>query len=89
MLKDIAAAAQFDEAVMREIKAGKTDAWIFANGLFAFGTESPSEYTRLLKPYSMRDCAGKINCKMLVVDSENVQDLPRQAMQLYKALDFP
>lgn len=89
MLKDSTASAEFDKAILEEIKAGKTDAWIFANGLFTFGTDSPSEYIRLLKPYSIRDYADMISCKMLVVDAENDKDLQGQAIQLYKALDCP
>ena len=89
MIKDKEASEEFDKAVEEDIKAGKTDAWIFANGLFTFGTKSPSEYIRLLKPYSMKDYAGMIECKMLVVDSEKDMDLPGQAKQLYKALDCP
>ena len=37
----------------------------------------------------MRDVAKKIQCTMLVVDSEGDQDLPGQAAELYEALECP
>lgn len=44
---------------------------------------------RMTRPYNLRDCADKIKCYMLVVDSENDRDLPGQAKQLYNALSCP
>ena len=34
------------------------------------------------RPYTMKDSAPKIRCRMLVVDSEGDKDMPGQARQL-------
>lgn len=44
---------------------------------------------RMLKPYNMRAIADKIQCTMLVVDSEADHDLQGQAKELYDALKCP
>jgi hypothetical protein len=43
----------------------------------------------MLRPYTMKGLAEKIQCTMLVVDSEGDKDLPGQAKQLFEALRCP
>lgn len=89
MIYDTVAAKEFDKNIEEGIKAGKINGWVFENGMFTFHATSPSNFIRKLRPYSMKDYAGKIKCKMLVLDSENDDQLPGQAKQLYEALNCP
>jgi len=83
------ASLQFDKETAEIMKQNVDIEFFFANGMYTFGTKSPSELIRMLKPYNMRDVAKKIQCTMLVVDSEGDQDLPGQAAELYEALECP
>lgn len=89
MLDDPDAAKEIDEQIYEIMKTNAGLRWSFGNGMFTFHAESPSEWIRLTRPYNMEDCADKIECLMLVVDSENDKSLPGQAMQLYDALKCP
>ncbi len=81
------ASKEFDRGVLEEMKKNADLRWVFGNGMWTFGAASPSEWLKMLKPYNMKDTAGKINCAMLVLDSEGDKDLPGQARQLYDALE--
>lgn len=89
MLDDKDAAAEIDEQIYQTMKMNPKLRWTFGNGMFTFDAKSPSEWIRMTRPYNMRDSAGKIECHMLVVDSENDKGLPGQAKQLYDALSCP
>jgi len=89
ILSNEEASKEFDADVREEMKTDVDTAWVFGNGMWTFGAKSPSEWLRMLKPYNMKDCADKITCTMLVVDSEGDKDLPGQAKQLYDALRCP
>jgi dipeptidyl aminopeptidase/acylaminoacyl peptidase len=43
----------------------------------------------MTRAYTMKNLAEKIQCQMLVVDSEGDKDMPGQARQLYDALTCP
>jgi dipeptidyl aminopeptidase/acylaminoacyl peptidase len=60
-----------------------------ANGMFTFHARSPSEWLKMTRPYTMKDVADKITCPVLVVDSEEDKDMPRQARKLFEALKSP
>jgi alpha-beta hydrolase superfamily lysophospholipase len=89
VLDDESQAEDFDEYIYEEMKTDPSLRWSFSNGMFTFGATSPSEWLRMTRPYNLRDCADKITCHMLVVDSENDKALPGQAKQLYDALQCP
>ncbi|MBN2125473.1 MAG: alpha/beta fold hydrolase [Deltaproteobacteria bacterium] len=89
IIKDKEASKAFDKAVLEGMTKDVDVGWFFANGMYTFQAQSPSEYLRKLKPYHMKDCADRIRCTMLVVDSEGDRDLPGQARQLYDALKCP
>jgi len=89
MLDDPDAAKEIDEQIYQIMKTDAGLRWSFANGMFTFHAKSPSEWIRMTRPYNMKDSADKIECLMLVVDSENDKSLPGQAQQLYDALDCP
>lgn len=89
ILKDHDASLEFDKETKEVMKKNVDIEFFFANGMYTFGTKSPSELIRMLKPYNMREFAKNIQCTMLVVDSEGDQDLPGQAAELYQALECP
>jgi esterase/lipase len=89
MLDDEAAAAAIDAQIYETMKTDPSTRWTFSNGMWTFGAKSPSEWMRMTRPYNLRDDADKIECRMLIVDSENDKDMPGQARQLYDALTCP
>ena len=89
MLDNESAAKEIDEQIYETMKTDPSIRWSFSNGMWTFAAKSPSEWMRMTRPYNLRDCADKIKCYMLVVDSENDRDLPGQAKQLYNALSCP
>jgi hypothetical protein len=89
VLNDKEASKKFDKEILDTMKTDVDTGWFFANGLFAFGAKSPSEFLKMLKPYNMKGIAEKIKCTMLVVDSTNDKDLSGQARQLFDALKCP
>lgn len=89
ILSDEKASRELDKEIMKSMKTDVDTGWLFANGMFTFGAKSPSEFYRMLRPYTMKGLAEKIQCTMLVVDSEGDRDLPGQAKQLFEALRCP
>ena len=89
ILSNKKASAMFDKEIMSIMNKDVDVGWFFGNGMFTFGAKTPTAFLKKLRPYNMRDCADKIKCNMLVVDSEGDKDLPGQAKQLYKALKCP
>lgn len=86
VITDKNASREFDKAVLQSMKKDVDTGWFFANGMFTFGADTPSELIRMLRPYHLRDVAPKIAGTVLVVDSEGDRDLPGQARQLHDAL---
>ncbi len=89
MLDDESAAEEIDKDIYQIMETNPSLRWSFGNGMWTFGAKSPSEWMRMTRPYNLRDCADKIECHMLVVDSENDKALPGQAKPLYDALRCP
>ena len=89
MLDDEDAAKEIDKQIYEIMKTNPQLRWTFGNGMFTFAAKTPSEWIRLTRPYNMKDSADKIECFMLVIDSENDKGLPGQAKQLYDALKCP
>ena len=89
ILRNKEASLEFDKEIMGSMKTNVDTGWFFANSMFTFRAKTPSKFLLMLKPYNMKDCAEKINCNMLVIDSEGDKDLPGQAKQLFNALKCP
>ena len=87
IISDSAASKEFDKEIRAMMNSSVDLEWSFANGMFTFGADVPSEFIRLAKPYTMKDHAAKIRCTMLVVDSEEDKSLPGQARELFDALE--
>ncbi len=89
ILNDEEATKEYDKEVMEAVNFDVNTGWFFANGMFTFGADTPSELIRKIEPYSLNDCADKIQCTMLVIDSEDDNTLPGQAIKLFDALKCP
>ncbi len=89
VLDDPEASMEFDKEVAEIVKQNVEIDFFFSNGMYTFGAKIPSDMLRMLKPYNMRAIADKIQCTMLVVDSEADHDLQGQAKELYDALKCP
>jgi len=79
-------AEEIDKALYDKMKADPSFRWAMGNGMFTFHAQSPSEWLKMTRPYTMKDVAEKITCPMLIVDSEEDKDMRGQATKLYDAL---
>lgn len=81
-------------------KEGQGAGWIWSqtNGEYGeygvrqivlFKISSPSDWMRKTRPYVMRDVAGLISSRTLIVDSAGDRDMPGQARQLHAAIRAP
>ncbi|MFP3869119.1 MAG: alpha/beta hydrolase family protein [Desulfobacteraceae bacterium] len=82
-------AAEIDQILSAKMKTNPSFRWIMANGMFTFQAQSPSEWLRITRAYTMKDVAELITCPTLIVDSEADKDMPGQAAKLYQALKGP
>jgi dipeptidyl aminopeptidase/acylaminoacyl peptidase len=89
ILSNKEASKEFNKRIVENMNTNVDVGWLFANGMFTFGAKSPTEFLLMLKPYNMKGYAEKINCNMLVVDSEKDKDHFGQAKQLFNALKCP
>ncbi len=79
-------AEDIDKILYEKMKTNPSFRWAMANGMFTFHARSPSEWLKMTRPYTMKEVAGRIACPMLIVDSEEDQDMSGQASKLYDAL---
>ncbi len=87
ILNNEEASKEYDKVIMEHLGNNPTTDFFFTNGMYTFGAKWPSELIRMTKPYNMRNCADKIKCTMLLVDSEEDKSLPGQSKQLYDVLE--
>jgi pimeloyl-ACP methyl ester carboxylesterase len=77
-------------AVLQMVMASRTGArWLLHNGMWTFGTASPSEFVRMSKRYTLDGIAGQIKAAALVLDAENDQFLKGQPAAIHAALNSP
>ena len=57
--------------------------------MWKFGAASPSQWMLKTTEYTLKDCADKIACPTLIIDSEAEQFFAGQAQKLYDALTCP
>jgi alpha-beta hydrolase superfamily lysophospholipase len=82
-------ANDIDKMLCDKMKTNPSFRWTMANGMFTFHAKSPSEWLKMTRPYTMKEVAGRITCPILIVDSEEDQDMSGQASKLYNALKSP
>lgn len=63
--------------------------WGLNNGMWTFGVDTPAEYYEKVKAYTLENVVDKIQCHMLVIDSEEDQNFVGQPRRLYEALKCP
>lgn len=80
---------RFNRELQEGIKHNPNARWGVNNGMWTFGAQSPAEYYRKVKPYTLENVAGRITCATLVLDSEDDIFMQGQAEKLYKALNCP
>ncbi len=88
-LDDPQASAEMDAAIVQAMQKNPSLRWAMANGMFTFKASSPSDWMRKTRPYVLRDVAGLISSRTLIVDSAGDRDMPGQARQLYDAIRAP
>ena len=89
ILSDENASREFDQEMSEYMKQSIETGWAVEHGMIVFGAQTPSEYFRMIAPYTLKDVAGLIRCPTLVVDSDNDTLLAGQARPLYDALTGP
>jgi len=82
-------AEEINKALYAKMKVDPSFRWAMGNGMFTFHAQTPSDWLKLTRPYTMKDVAAKITCPVLVVDSEEDKDMPGQARKLFEALKSP
>jgi hypothetical protein len=82
-----------DELIYREAENNISAKWGLYHSFWVFGVSTPSDYISELHHYTLKDCASKIKCSMLIIDNsiDNSSDpfMNGQAKQLYDALKCP
>lgn len=77
------------EPVFEAIESSSELRWRFIQrGLWVHGLDSLMEYFRVAPEYSLKECAGEIECPTLVTQAEN-DPVAAFADDLYAALDCP
>jgi len=89
ILDDEDASKEFDEGIYEAMKNSIFLKWFCTNGMYTFGAESPSEFFRMMREYTLKGCVDSITCNMLILDSENDNLVQNQAKVLYDSLQCP
>ncbi len=78
------------DAVLKLLMSLKTGIrWAIQNGMWTFGSASPSEFVRQTERYTLAGIAGDIKTPALVMNAENDQFLKGQAQAIYALLKAP
>jgi pimeloyl-ACP methyl ester carboxylesterase len=88
-LDDPASSAEMDAYILQAMEQDPSLRWAMSNAMFTFKAASPSDWMRMTRPYVMKDVAGSITARTLIVDSEGDRDMPGQAKKLYDAIVAP
>jgi len=89
ILDDTETSLQYDSIIYAAMEEDLYIEWFYSNAMWAFSVNSPSEYGRLMREYTLRDRIAEISCEMLVLDSENDPNIHGQALILYDLLSCP
>ena len=63
--------------------------WAINNGLWAMGVDSPAQYIRMTKAYTIADVADSIQCPTLILDADNDAFFKGQPQQVAAAIHAP
>ena len=81
--------AEFNSIIEKYCKYSLTLKWFIDNGLWTFHVKTPADLFNQLNKYNMKNIAEKIECSMLIIDSEDDMFLAGQPQKLYNALKCP
>jgi hypothetical protein len=75
------------DALCAKIMAKNTTLrWFLHQGMWTMHVPTPSAFITELRRYTLAGCVDRIRCKMLVVDSEDDEQMSAQATRLFDAL---
>jgi hypothetical protein len=80
---------QFNGIIQEAMDHSTVVRWLFDNGTYTFGVQTPAELMLKIRDYTMEGLADRIKCPTLIVDSENDDDFPGQSKELYDHLTCP
>ena len=83
------ASAAMNQAIETQMETDPALRWSIANGLFTFHADTPCDWFRMTRPYTLEDVAGHITCPTLVCDSQDDTQMAGQARKLFNALKCP
>jgi hypothetical protein len=74
--------------ILGRVAASPTRGWAVRRGMMVHGVDSPADYVRALRDYTLAGHADKISCPTLVCNAEG-DDISASAPQLVAALTCP
>jgi pimeloyl-ACP methyl ester carboxylesterase len=89
MLDDPDASEEYDRAIAGMMDDDLFVRWYYGNGMWTFGADTPSDFLRMMREYTLEGVVDRIDCPMLVLDSENDGMVSGQARVLFDSLDCP
>jgi pimeloyl-ACP methyl ester carboxylesterase len=89
ILDDEEASREYDQAILDMMNDDLFVKWFYTNGMWTFGADSPGDFMRMMRAYTLAGCVDDITCSMLLLDSQNDQLVGGQATVLYDSLQCP
>ena len=83
------AAHEVDTIVYKMMESSATLRWAVGHGMYAFGADSPSDWMKKTRAYTLQDVIANISCQMVVVESDQDTLTGTQSQKLYKELLCP
>jgi hypothetical protein len=81
---------QLDEAIKRRMAKNTTARWTIRNGMWSFGSDTPTAFLKALVKYNLRNCtAERIPCPVFLGRGESDEFLRGQPEELMKHLKAP
>jgi pimeloyl-ACP methyl ester carboxylesterase len=81
---------QLDEAIERVMAKNTMARWVIRNGLWSFGSDTPTAFLKSVVEYNLRDgIAEQIACPVFVGRGESDEFLHGQPEELMKHLNAP
>ncbi len=80
---------ELDDAIYEAMKNDSETRWGTQDGMWKFGADTPHELFHKESEYTLEGVSDKIECHMLVIDSEKEQFFACQPKKLYDALQSP
>ena len=89
ILDDAEASQEYDRTIYEAMEGNLFINWFYSNGMWTFGVDSPSDFMRSMRQYTLSGCVKNITCDMLILDSQNDALVGNQAIVLFDSLQCP